>query len=150
MISQSQDCPRAEALSALIDGELAPREHDQLTAHAAVCPLCGATLQQFSDLRGTFQRVAHPDAGVDIAALVEPQLQPRQPAESGRAWRRWPWQLAPAGVAAAGVLATGVYLGMLLMGGTAAVATRPAAMAVFDAVPPGGLCVGALCAPGTR
>ena len=150
MIPQSQGCPRAEALSALIDGELAPREHEQITAHAAVCPLCGAMLQRFSDVHGKFHGIAHADAGVDIAALVEPQLPPRRPAESAHASRRWPWQLAPAGVAAAGVLATGVYLGMLLAGGTAAVATRPAAMAVFDAVPPGGLCVGALCAAGTR
>jgi anti-sigma factor RsiW len=150
MTGRGDDCPRAEALSALIDGELSAREHEQITAHAAVCPLCGAMLKQFSELRGTFRDIADPDAGVDIAALVEPQLPPRQPAESARAGRHWPWQLAPAGLAAAGVFATGVYLGMLLMGGSAAVATRPAAMVVFDAVPPGGLCAGALCAPGTR
>ncbi|HEX2826166.1 MAG TPA: zf-HC2 domain-containing protein [Burkholderiales bacterium] len=150
MMPQSQDCPRAEALSAMIDGELSAREHERITAHAAVCPLCGTMLRQFVALRGALLGSPDPDAGVDVAALVEPRLAPREPAGRAHARRHWPWQHAPMGAAGVGVLATGVYLGMLLMGGTAAVATRPAAMAVFDAIPPGGLCVGASCASGTR
>ena len=150
MMSQSRDCPRAEALSAMIDGELSPREHEQITAHAAVCSLCGAMLRQFVEVRDELLGSPDPDAGVDIAALVEPQLPPMQPAPRARERQHRPWQLAPMAAAAAGVLATGVYLGMLLMGGSAAMATRPTAIVVFDAIPPGGLCVGALCAPGTR
>ena len=150
MIPQTHDCPRAEALSALIDDELAPAEAEEITAHASRCPVCGGTLRRFVELHSSLAGIGDVDPGVDIAALVQPQLPPREPAKARRARRRSPWQLAPFGVAAAGVLATGVYLGMLLTGGSAMVITRTAPMAVFDAVPPGGLCVGSLCEWGTR
>lgn len=142
MPMQAHDCPRTEAFSALIDGELGGRERDEITTHVAACPVCRAVLADFGELRTRMQPLARAAAGVDIAALIESRLPARDPATVARPRRGWRWQFAPAGLAAAGVLSTGAYLGALLAGGTTAVAARPAAMAVFDAIPPGGLCTG--------
>jgi hypothetical protein len=97
-------------------------------------------LRDFSGLRSAFSALGDSPASVDIAALIDKRLPPRVPLRPARERSRWRWQLAPAGLAAAGVLATGAYLGMLLGGGAAVSAARPPAVAVFDAVPPGGLC----------
>ena len=52
------------------------------------------------------------------------------------------WQLVPGGLAAAGAVGVGAYLGLLLVAG-GGTALRPAAMTVFDAVPPGAVVRGA-------
>jgi anti-sigma factor RsiW len=142
------DCPRVEALSLLIDGEISGAARREIEAHAASCPICGATLRDFRGLRSAFSALGDSPAGVDIAALIDARLPPRAPPRPARpAGQRsgWRWQLAPAGLAAAGVLATGAYLGMLLGGGAAVSTARPPAVAVFDAVPPGGLCAAPIC-----
>jgi hypothetical protein len=108
--------------------------------------MCGATLREFGALKSTFAALEDAPACPDIASLIEPRLAQRQPRPArSRRLRVSPWRLAPAGLAAAGVLASGAYLGMLLAGGVAVGAARPAVIAVFDAVPPGALCAGAGC-----
>ena len=139
-------CPRIEALSALIDDELHGAARADIERHAASCPLCGATLREFANLKNTFSALEPAPACPDIASLIEPRLAQQQPRPGrSRSLRVSPWRLAPAGLAAAGVLASGAYLGLLLAGGTAMGAARPAVIAVFDAVPPGALCAGAGC-----
>ena len=146
-----QDCPRIEALSALIDGELTGRDRDEMVEHAAVCAVCAPMFARFGELRTALSALGDTPAGVDIAALVEPRLPARGYARPVRARRPWRWQIAPAGFAAAGVLAMGAYLGFFLVGGATVGLTRPVAMAVFDAIPPGGLCAGLpSCAPRGR
>ena len=89
---------------------------------------------------------------VDLAALVGPRLPARAPARRKRPVRDWGelWQLVPSGVGAAAALIAGAYLGVLLVAG-GGTALRPAAMTVFDAVPPGSLCSGlSLCSPRGR
>lgn len=137
-------CPRIEELSALIDGELAGAAGVEIATHAASCPLCGVMLEDFGRLRVALRPLADARLGVDLVPLVEGRLRdpgepPRSPA---RDHGRHGWRLLPAGVVAAGVLATGVYLGGVLAGGAAATVLQPAAMAMFDPVPPGGVCVG--------
>ena len=139
------DCPRLEAISLLIDGEISGAARREIETHAALCPICGATLREFSGLRSAFSALGDRPAGVDIAALIDERLPPRTPGRPARQRSGWRWQLAPAGLAAAGVLATGAYLGMLLGGGAAASTARPPAVAVFDVVPPGGLCTASIC-----
>ena len=140
------DCPRVEALSRLVDGEISGGARREIEAHAASCPVCGATLRDFGELRSAFSVLGGTSAGVDVAALIENRLPPRAQARPAAPRRSgWRWQLAPAGLAAAGVLATGAYLGMLLGGGAAVGVARPPAVAVFDAVPPGGLCLAQAC-----
>lgn len=142
--SPQSQCPRTEQLSALIDGELAAAARAEITAHAECCLLCGAMFKDLNDLRVALRPLAATRPGFDLTPLIEERLaaraKPQRPPHD-RSWRRG-WQLLPSGLAAAGVLTAGVYLGALLAGGAGATAMRPAAMALFDPVPPGGLCVG--------
>jgi len=138
--SRQPYCPRTEQLSALIDGELAPGTQEQVTSHAATCPLCGAMLRDLTDLHVALQPFAAARVGFDLAPLVEQRLAARRRRQQrGREPR---WRLVPSGLAAAGMLTVGVYLGALLAGGAGVAVARPAAMAMFDPVPPGGICVG--------
>jgi uncharacterized protein (DUF1501 family) len=101
-------------------------------------------LRDLGELRSALRPLAAARAGVDLAPLIEQRLTARERphrAARGRSWWHG-WQILPSGLAAAGVLATGVYLGALLTGAAGATVMRPAAMAMFDPVPPGGLCVG--------
>jgi anti-sigma factor RsiW len=134
-----------EALSLLLDNEIHGSAREEIESHATSCPLCAAALAGFRDLRGALR--ALPDVGprVDVAALIAGRLEQRVRSAPPRPRRRWHWQLAPATLAGAGVLAMGAYLGMLLAGGTAVSAARPAALAVFSAAPPGGFCLTAAC-----
>lgn len=138
------ECPRTEQLSALIDGELAGAVRAEIAAHAESCPLCGVMLRDLGELRVALQPLAAAHLEIDLAPLVEQRLaargQPRHPARDRSGWQGW--QLLPSGLVAAGALTAGVYLGVLLAAGAGLTATRPAEMAMFDPVPPGGLCVG--------
>ena len=138
------ECPRTEQLSALIDGELAGGPREEITTHAGTCPLCGAMLKDLTDLRVALEPLAAARLGFDLAPLIEQRLAARgKPTRPVRARSWWHgWQILPSGLAAAGVLTGGVYLGALLAGDAGVTAMQPAAMAMFDAVPPGGLCVG--------
>jgi hypothetical protein len=103
--------------------------------------VCGAAFRTLGELRASLRTLGDAPVGVDIASLIEHRLTPRAHARPARRRSRLRWlELAPAGLGAAGALATGAYLGLLLGGAPAAGVARPAAMAVFDAAPPGGLC----------
>ena len=138
-------CPRVDALSALLDGELAGPARDEIAGHAERCPLCGSMLRELTDLSTAMQPLATVRVGFDLTPLIEPRLPAREKSrrvpERGRSWWQG-WQLLPSGLAAAGVLTGGVYLGALLVGGGGVTATQHPAMALFDPIPPGGLCVG--------
>ena len=141
--SREVACPRTEALSALIDGELAPASRDETVAHATVCPVCGSMLQELNELRLALKPLAELPASPDLAPLIEQRLSAAKPVAATKPRRKgWlGWQLLPAGLAGAATLSAGVYLGALLAGGTGA-AMQPAMMAMFDAIPPGGVCLG--------
>jgi anti-sigma factor RsiW len=145
------ECPRVEDVSALMDGALSGSAADEVSAHVGRCPLCGALLRDFDAMSARMQRLRDTRCDVDIASLVAPQLPPR--AQGTRKRQRSPsdiWSFAPRGLAAAGALAAGAYLGLILASG-ATVAVRPAAITVFDATPPGALCVGLpACTPRGR
>ena len=138
------ECPRTEQLSALIDDELAGVARAEIEAHAGSCPLCGTMLREFGELRVALKPLAAARPGFDLAPLIEQRLAARaRPARLPRDGSWWQgWQLLPSGLAVAGMLSAGVYLGALLVGGAGVTALEPAAMTVFDAVPPGGLCLG--------
>ena len=138
-------CPRIEALSSLVDDEIWGSARDEIQDHAAACPLCGATLQAFRDLRRDLQALPDTGPGVDIATSIGDRLPPRTKARPTRRRIPWRWEFAPTGLAAAGVLALGAYLGMLLAGGTTVQVARSPAATVFGTVPPGGLCLTAGC-----
>jgi anti-sigma factor RsiW len=129
----------------LFDGEIAGSARRETEVHAASCAICGAMLRHFGELRTALSMLDEAPAAVDIAALVDNRLPPRPAAHPVRQRQGWRWEFLPVGLVGAGVLATGAYLGMLLGAGATVGVTRPAAMAVFDAVPPGGLCLPPVC-----
>lgn len=141
-MNSAEECPRTEALSALVDNELEEAARRALDAHVAGCAICAPVLAEFRQLRTGFAALPERSPGVDFAALVDrriaaagvpkPKPRPRR--------RRW-WQVAPAALGGALSLSLGAYLGSALMLGSQ-VAARPAAlqMAVFAATPPGALC----------
>ena len=146
------DCPRIDDISALLDGMLTGRAGVEMKRHAANCPLCGAALRDFEALSTRLQTLRDTRSDIDLAALIGPRLGPRVPARRRKPVRQWGdlWQLVPGGLAAAGAVGVGAYLGLLLVAG-GGTALRPAAMTVFDAVPPGALCAGLpSCSPRGR
>ena len=138
------DCPGTDELSALIDGELGSGRRDEIARHAQACPLCGTMLAEFTALSDEFRPLASLRPNRDLASSIHERLsapgRKQAPAARGKPWRAW--QLFPSGLAAALSLAAGVYLGALLAGGSAVAGMQPAMMAMFDAVPPGGICIG--------
>lgn len=141
-------CPRVEDVSALMDGMLAGSARREMTGHVASCPLCGAALRDFEAMRDRMHALPEARCDVDIASLIAPRLPgSRAAAPRARTWRPpRVWRGAQRGLGAAAALAAGVYLGLMLAGG--ALAPRPAAMAAFDAAPPGSLCAGLpACSP---
>ena len=67
-------CPRTEAISALIDGELDIPASQELRLHAAQCAACGSALLAFTGMRADLWALREIRSDVDIAALVLPQL----------------------------------------------------------------------------
>lgn len=143
-MSRAEECPRIEALSALVDDALAGSDRAALDAHVAGCAICAPVLAELRQLRSTFAALPALEPGLDLAPLVErriaaagvakpkPHLRPQR-------WR-W-WQLVPAALGGAASLSIGAYLGGALMLGSQ-LAAQPAAlqMAAFTANPPGALC----------
>lgn len=136
-----EPCPSLDDLSAWLDGEAGHAQAAVLERHAAGCPACAAALADLRQLRDGFARLPEPVLGFDLGSVIEGRLA-AAPATRRRAApaRRW-WRLAPAWVGAAGALSLGLVLGSALVGTGAGVARAPI-MAVFDPIPPGGLCIG--------
>lgn len=134
-------CPRTEDLSALVDHALPARRQAALKRHLDACPLCRQQLDALQALRLQLQGLPSPALGFDLAAQLQDRLQRRRARRGVAAWLP-DW--LPAGLAAGAALASGLWLGGLLLGPSALVATpAPALARVFDPVPPGGLCAAA-------
>ncbi|MCK0509132.1 anti-sigma factor family protein [Aromatoleum anaerobium] len=134
-------CPRTLALSALLDGQLQPRQRRELLAHIDRCAACGERLRELETLRSRFQALPQERLGFDLGAVIEARLrvQPRPSRTARRPGMRW--LLFPLSGAAA--LTLGLYLGSTLirsMAGDMPAGPPMLAMAVFDPIPPGNLC----------
>ncbi|MHB8949879.1 MAG: anti-sigma factor family protein [Rhodoferax sp.] len=141
-MSSAEKCPRTEAISALVDDELAEPARHALDAHVAGCALCAPVLAEFRQLRTTFAALPDVTPNVDFAFLVDRRIAATdlpKPKSKPQRWR-W-WQIAPATLGGALSLSIGVYLGGTLMLGSQ-ITAQPAAlqMAAFTAIPPGALC----------
>ena len=142
-MSAAEQCPRTEALSALVDNELGEPDRVALDAHVAGCAICAPVLAGFRQLRSNFAALPGVVPGVDVAPLVDRRIAaaagvPKPMPKPQRL--RW-WQVAPAALGGALSLSIGAYLGSALMLGSEA-AAQPAAlqMAAFTEIPPGALC----------
>jgi anti-sigma factor RsiW len=141
-------CPRLEALSALVDDELAAPARAEIEAHAASCPVCGAARADLEALGATFDALPQPAPRIDLARLVGERIRVggEQARRAGRGARMPWWQMLPAVLGAAAALGMGAGAGSVLMIGSGAAARAAVEMSVFATVPPGGLCLaGAAC-----
>jgi anti-sigma factor RsiW len=141
-MSSAEKCPRTEAISALVDDELAEPARAALDAHVAGCAICAPVLAEFRQLHTTFAALPDVTPNVDFAFLVDRRIAAAgipKPKPKPQRWR-W-WQLAPATLGGALSLSLGIYLGGTLMLGSQ-ITAQPAAlqMAAFTAIPPGALC----------
>lgn len=138
----SAHLPDLAALSAYFDKELDAAEHRRLAAHLDGCAQCRGHLAELQAFAAELRALPMESLGFDLAGVIAGRLDaaPRPPAaERGHnnTWLGWPLL-----VGAAASLAIGVSMGSLLLAGGAATAPRSAALAVFDALPPGSLCIG--------
>ena len=139
----NETCPRIVELSAWIDEALAGGERRAIESHVAACPVCAATHADLRALRAGLQSRPSEPLGFDLAGVIEGRLAQRPAAV--RAPRRGDPALAwlPLGAGMVAAASLGMTLGaMLTTGGGATLAPRMAAMAVFDPIAPGGLCIG--------
>ena len=141
-MSSAEKCPRTEAISALVDDELAEPARAALDAHVQGCAICAPVLAEVRQLHTTFAALPDVTPNVDFAFLVDRRISAAgvpTPKPKPQRWR-W-WQLAPATLGGAISLSLGVYLGGTLMLGSQ-ITAQPAAlqMAAFTAIPPGALC----------
>lgn len=141
-------CPRHKELSTYADQMMNPGERARFQKHLNVCPICQRQLEDLRAMRQTLRALPSPTLGFDLASRLEGKLRrppQRRPRPWSGLWGDSGWM--PTGLTAGVALISGVWLGGLLLGGgTAAVATPVPMVRVFDPVPPGGLCAAAeLC-----
>lgn len=127
-------------LSAYLDGELDGPTQRETEIHLAMCPSCAARLAELRALSTAFDALPQDTLGFDLAGVIVGRLAaaPRPPQTKPAS--RW-WGLLPTSLGAAAALTLGIGMGSILIGGGAAM-PRMVAMSVFDALPPGGLCLG--------
>ena len=136
-------CPQHDALSAYADQAMPPGEHARFQQHLQTCPLCQQQLEDMQALRQRLRALPSPALGFNLAARLEERLRQQPPPPRPR---RWPplWGGAgwmPTGLTAGLALVSGIWLGGLLLGGGTTAVARPVTIVrVFDPVPPGGLC----------
>lgn len=141
----TQSCPNQTDLSAYFDGEASPTERERIERHAAQCTRCGAALQDWRVVAAALRTDARLPA--DLAPALWRRLHPA-PAPRPARWR---WSLLPLSFAATATVAAGLLLGTALVHALApAPPAGSATMALFDPVPPGGICIGRQCAPVRR
>lgn len=134
--------PDLVELSSYVDGELDAESRQRVDSHLAVCPDCAAQVARFASLSADFAKFREESLGFDLAGVIEGRIaatERRPRAVSGnRRFVRWSVALG-----AAGALAAGSLLGTGLVVGSGAGITPPvASLRVFDAMPPGNLCLG--------
>jgi hypothetical protein len=94
---------RPEQISALVDGDLSPREERKLREHAASCVTCRAALDDFEALKHALGGAPQLDGGDHWLELASKLPSPRP---APRRWLRPAWLMVPAlgGALAAAVL----------------------------------------------
>lgn len=135
----NRNCRRSEELSAYLDGELDEKSRLKFETHLGGCFACKEMLQDLRCLRECFQSLPQQEIGFDLAPVV--LAEPRRRAPSTRRPRFSLWQLLPASFAAAATVSLGIFLGISLTSQPDAELAAPA-LAMFDPIPPGGVCIG--------
>lgn len=145
-MSKPEPCPRIEALSALIDGELGEPERMAVQAHADQCPVCTPVLAGFRQLHARFAALDATTPDFDLAPEVDRRIDAaiatglRTPTRTTRPARaRW-WQFALLAPGGAFAVSAGLWLGAALPGAAPIAHATAAQMVPFSTVPAGALC----------
>lgn len=143
----NKHCRRSEELSAYLDDELDGKSRLKFEMHLGSCFACKQMLQELRGLQRCFQTLPQQEIGFDITSGVLAAAG-RSASPTARAWPRLRlWQLLPVSFTAAATISLGVFLGTSLSGPQDTVPAAPT-LAMFDPIPPGGLCIGfAECFP---
>jgi anti-sigma factor RsiW len=141
-----------EALSALVDDALADPARAEIESHLAGCPRCAAALADLHALHARFAALPGLRVGFDLVPVIEDRIRAAERPPRPRRMRkgaRW-WQVLPAALGTAVALSAGAYLGSALVVAGPGAGQAAIEMSAFDTVPPGGICLGSLCAAGGR
>lgn len=137
-MNSNWQCIKCTGLSAYIDGELSSMEMSELESHLQGCEVCREMLDEMWNLRSALRAMPAATLGFDLT----PILQQRLAAGQERAHRPRRWGVLPLSFAASLTVAFGILLGSVLANAPPRASSPPPAMALFDAIPPGGLCIG--------
>jgi len=141
-----ESCPRIEALSALMDGELGEPDRIAVQAHADQCPICTPVLAEFRQLHARFAALDATTPDFDLAPEVDRRIDAaitaglRKPTPTARPARAWWWQLALLAPGGAFAVSAGLWLGAALPGAVPIAQATAAQMVPFSTVPAGALC----------
>lgn len=135
----NRNCRRSEELSAYLDGELDEKSRLKFETHLGGCFACKEMLQDLRCLRECFQSLPQQEMGFDLAPAVLAESRRRAPPTRRPSFSLW--QLLPASFAAAATVSLGIFLGISLTSQPDAELAAPA-LAMFDPIPPGGVCIG--------
>lgn len=135
-------CPNVRELSAYVDGELSETRRQRVEGHLSRCSNCAASLQELRRLRAIFTALPERQVGFDLAPSIRARL---SASSGGTAVRGLGWRipdLMPLSLTIAATVVVGVLIGALLTVPGTVTGLESQAMAMFDPVPPGGICVG--------
>lgn len=136
----NKHCKKSENLSAYLDDELDEKTRLKFEGHLEGCSTCKKMLHDLRCLQGCFQTLPQPEVGFDLAPVVLAELGRRSPRPTSVPRFNW-WRLLPVSFAAVATVSLGVFLGSLLTGKLDAEVAAPT-LAMFDPIPPGGICIG--------
>jgi anti-sigma factor RsiW len=137
-MNSSRHCIKSAALSPYIDGELSEIGIGEIELHLEMCNLCQEVLDDLLRLRRDLRTMPLATIGFDLTPILEGRLAADE--QPSRAAPRW--GVLPLSFAASLMVAFGILLGSILADAPTRVNSTPPAMALFDPIPPGGLCIG--------
>lgn len=135
-------CPNTSELSAYVDGELSETSRQRVNDHLAQCFHCAAALRELRHFRAMFAPLRERQVGFDLAPLIRARLSVSAE-ETPVRWLGWciP-DLMPFSLTIAATMVAGIFIGVQLTVPGAVPSLETETMAMFDPVPPGGICVG--------
>lgn len=136
-MNSNRRCIESTTLSAYIDGELSDVEKGEFERHMEACEPCREMAGKLQHLRKDLKAMRPVAIGFDLTPVLQGKL------ATGKKRSRMapPWGPLPLSFAATLTITIGILLGTVLADAPGRANKVPSAMALFDPIPPGGLCV---------
>jgi len=138
-------CPSIKDISAYVDGELPEARRRHMVSHLSQCLACANVLRELEGVRAIFRSFPKYQVGFDLSPSIRARLAAAPDDSGSNRWVRRIFQLMPLSLTVAATMVAGIFIGTLLtVPGKVYVPTglEGQAMAMFDPVPPGNVCVG--------